>query len=221
MSKHAANRFSRCQENVAKRTRVEDRTVHTYLYGIWKKFVDIVISLIGLVFFLPIFPFLAIAIKLDTPGPVFYIQERVGKNGKVFKIYKLRSMVVDAEKNGAQWADENDKRVTRVGRFLRKTRLDEFPQLVNVLKNEMSIIGPRPERPELTEEFCEYIAGFANRLQVRPGLTGWAQVNGGYDLTPEEKFELDMYYIENRSIMLDLLIIFKTIGILFTGNGAR
>jgi lipopolysaccharide/colanic/teichoic acid biosynthesis glycosyltransferase len=154
-------------------------------------------------------------------GQIFYTQERVGRRGKVFKVYKLRSMVSDAEKNGAQWAQRNDSRVTKVGNFIRKTRIDEVPQLFNVLKGEMSIIGPRPERPMFTLEFNEEVPGFINRLQVKPGLTGWAQVNGGYDMTPREKWEADMYYIKNRSIKMDLLIILKTIRVVLTGDGAR
>ncbi|NLM25552.1 MAG: hypothetical protein GX208_05495 [Firmicutes bacterium] len=121
----------------------------------------------------------------------------------------------------AQWADKNDPRVTRVGRFIRKTRIDELPQLLNVLLGEMSIIGPRPERPNFTIEFNDVIPGFINRLRVRPGLTGWAQINGGYDRTPEEKLELDFFYIENRSPLLDLQIIVKTIKVVLTGEGAR
>jgi len=162
-----------------------------------------------------------VLIKLDTPGPVFYVQERVGRHGKVFNMYKLRSMVVDAEKQGAKWADKDDPRVTRIGRIIRKSRIDELPQLLNVLKGDMALIGPRPERPEFILEFNEDIPGFINRLQVRPGLTGWAQVNGGYDITPEEKLKLDMYYIQNRSIKLDLIIVFKTIRVIITGSGAR
>ncbi len=151
----------------------------------------------------------------------FYSQERVGKDGKIFKIYKLRSMVCNAEENGAQWAINNDPRITKVGGFIRKKRIDEIPQLFNVIKGDMSIIGPRPERPTFTEEFNKEISGFINRLQIKPGITGWAQVNGGYEITPIEKWELDMYYIENKSIKLDLLIIFKTIEIVLTGVGAR
>ena len=162
-----------------------------------------------------------IAVKLDSPGPVFYTQERVGKGGRRFKVIKLRSMIRDAEKNGAQWAEKDDPRVTRVGRFIRKTRIDELPQFINVLRGDMSIIGPRPERPEFVIEFNEHIPGFIERLCVRPGLTGWAQVNGGYEITPEEKLALDLYYIENRNPKLDLLILVKTLQVVFTGHGAR
>lgn len=130
-------------------------------------------------------------------------------------------MGVNAEKNGAQWATKNDPRVTKVGAFIRKTRIDELPQLFNVLKGDMSLIGPRPERPMFTAQFNEEIPGFIDRLQVKPGITGWAQVNGGYDITPREKLELDRYYINNMSFWLDLKIILKTIKVCITGDGAR
>src|SRR5690606_10331165 len=153
----------------------------------------------------------AIIIKIESPGPAFFLQERVGLNGRNFLMIKLRSMRIDAEKNGAQWAAKNDPRVTKVGAFIRKTRIDELPQLFNVLKGDMSLIGPRPERPIFMEQFNKEIPGFVDRLKVRPGITGWAQVNGGYDITPKEKLELDRYYINNISFWLDLKIILKTI----------
>ena len=131
-------------------------------------------------------------------------------------------MKTDAEKiGGAQWAEKDDPRITKIGRFIRKTRIDELPQLVNILKGDMSLIGPRPERPELTYEFEQDIPGFIDRLLVKPGLTGWAQVNGGYDITPAEKLVLDLEYINNRSIMLDMKIILKTAKVVLTGDGAR
>jgi len=191
------------------------------LYDRFKRIMDILLALIGLVIGLPLIIIFGIAIAIESPGGIFYTQDRVGKDGKIFKIYKLRSMVSNAEENGAQWAKKDDPRVTRVGNFIRKTRIDEIPQLFNVLKGDMSIIGPRPERPIFTEKFNEEIPGFKNRLKVKPGLTGWAQVNGGYDLTPREKWELDMYYIENRGFKLDSLIILKTIKVILTGDGAR
>jgi len=199
----------------------EQRNITITLYDLIRRIVDIVVSMVGLVLSLPLMFIAGVLIKLDTPGPVFYVQERVGRHGKVFNMYKLRSMVVDAEKQGAKWADKDDPRVTRIGRIIRKSRIDELPQLLNVLKGDMALIGPRPERPEFILEFNEDIPGFINRLQVRPGLTGWAQVNGGYDITPEEKLKLDMYYIQNRSIKLDLIIVFKTIRVIITGSGAR
>jgi exopolysaccharide biosynthesis polyprenyl glycosylphosphotransferase len=190
-------------------------------YPIIKRVMDILLALIGLILTIPILLFFCIAIKLETPGPAFYLQERVGRNGKYFNVIKLRSMGVDAEKKGAQWADKNDPRVTKIGAFIRKTRIDEIPQLVNVLQGDMSMIGPRPERPMFTAQFNEEIPGFVKRLVVKPGVTGWAQVNGGYDITPKEKLQLDLYYIENRSLIIDLKIIFRTVRIVLTGEGAR
>lgn len=127
----------------------------------------------------------------------------------------------DAEKNGAQWAERDDPKVTKVGKFIRKTRIDELPQLWNVLKGDMSLIGPRPERPMFTAQFNNQIPVFVERLIVKPGLTGWAQVNGGYDITPREKLKYDLYYINNMNLLLDLKIILLTIKVVFTGNGAR
>ena len=141
--------------------------------------------------------------------------------GKHFMIYKLRSMRLDAEANGAQMAEEDDPRITKIGRFIRKTRIDELPQVINVFKGDMSIIGPRPERPIFVVQFNEEIPGFIERLRVKPGITGWAQVNGGYDISTKEKLDLDMYYINHQSIFLDMKILFKTIKIIFTEEGAR
>nr|WP_249669809.1 sugar transferase [Polycladospora coralii] len=191
------------------------------LYTSAKRIFEILFSLALVIFTLPVMVLTAIMIKLESPGPIFYKQERVGLNGRTFQIYKLRSMRSDAEKNGPQWAAKNDPRVTRVGQFIRKTRLDEIPQIINVLRGDMSLIGPRPERPMFTEQFNDEIPGFKNRLMVRPGLTGWAQVNGGYESTPAEKFELDMYYIENQSIKLDFKILIRTVWVVVSGSGAR
>lgn len=130
-------------------------------------------------------------------------------------------MYFDAEKDGIQWAQRKDTRITKVGCFLRKTRIDELPQFVNVLRGEMSIVGPRPERPYFTEKFSREIHGFSDRLAVRPGLTGWAQINGGYELSPQEKLEKDLFYIENQSLHLDMIILLKTIIIVITFSGAR
>ncbi|AKO95148.1 UDP-phosphate N-acetylgalactosaminyl-1-phosphate transferase [Priestia filamentosa] len=182
---------------------------------------DFFVALIGILILSPLIMLFCIAIKLESKGPAFYRQERVGINGKVFYILKLRSMRVDAEKKGAQWAQKNDPRVTRIGKFIRKTRIDEIPQLFNILKGDMSLIGPRPERPIFTEKFNKEISGFSNRVLVKPGVTGWAQINGGYDITPKEKLKLDIYYIERISIKLDIKIIYKTIKVVFTGDGAR
>lgn len=190
-------------------------------YKFIKRLFDIIISLIGIILTFPIIGIFAVLIVIETPGSPLYKQERLGLNGKVFVIYKLRSMYKNSEKNGAQWATKDDERVTKIGKFIRITRIDELPQLYNILKGEMSLIGPRPERLELTKRFNREIPGFINRLQIEPGLTGWAQVNGGYDLTPKEKLELDMYYVKNRNLRLDLLILFKTIKVVLTGQGAR
>ena len=136
-------------------------------------------------------------------------------------MYKVRSMRMDAEKNGAQWAEKNDPRVTKVGKFIRKTRIDEIPQLYNVLKGDMTFVGPRPEREVFYKEFEKDISNFRERLKVKPGVTGYAQVHGGYDVTPAEKLELDLYYIEHMSVGMDLKMIFKTVSVIFTGDGAR
>lgn len=186
-----------------------------------KSSIEFIFSLLLLIIAVPICILACIAIYIELHVNPIYTQNRVGLNGKIFKIYKLRSMYIDAEKDGAKWASENDERITKVGRIIRKTRIDELPQLVNILKRDMSIIGPRPERPELIKDFIKYIPDFNDRLLVKPGITGWAQVNGGYSLTPKEKLEFDKYYIRNRGFKLDLLIIVKTIIVIFTRNGAR
>jgi exopolysaccharide biosynthesis polyprenyl glycosylphosphotransferase len=190
-------------------------------YLFLKRAADIVASLLVLILALVPMLFLAAAIKLDSKGPVLYKQERLGKDGKPFLIFKFRSMYTDAEKDGPQWADRVDNRCTRVGRFIRKTRLDELPQAWNILKGEMSLVGPRPERAYFYDQFETYIHGFRHRLLVKPGLTGLAQVNGGYDLEPEEKIIYDMEYIKHRSVKMDLHCIFKTIRLIFTHEGAR
>ncbi len=190
-------------------------------YEVCKRLLDIFLALIGLIVGIPLMIIFGAIIMIETPGAAIYTQTRVGKGGKIFTIYKLRSMGDDAEKNGAQWAQQNDPRVTKVGAFIRKTRIDEIPQVFNVLKGDMSIVGPRPERPSFTLKFNKDIPRFISRLHVKPGLTGWAQVNGGYDMTPREKWEADMYYIENCNLMMDLRIIFKTVRIVLTGEGAR
>lgn len=190
-------------------------------YPLFKRSFEIVFSIALLLFTLPVLVLTMIAIKLESPGSVFYKQERVGLNGKKINIIKLRSMRSDAEKNGPQWASRNDPRVTQVGKFIRKTRIDELPQLINILRGDMSLIGPRPERPVFTEQFDKEIPGFKKRLLVKPGLTGWAQVNGGYEATPAEKFELDMYYIRNQSFKIDMQILLRTVWVVVSGSGAR
>lgn len=191
------------------------------LYDIFSRILDICLSLIGLIIGIPLIIMFGVLIKLEDNGPIIYRQERVGKHGKIFNLYKVRSMKTDAEKFGAQWAQKNDPRILKVGRFIRKTRIDEIPQLFNILKGDMSIIGPRPERPMFTMQFNKEIDGFINRLLVKPGLTGWAQVNGGYEMTPKEKLEWDINYIKTRNILIDFKIILKTIKVVITGEGAR
>ena len=186
-----------------------------------KSSIELIFSLLLLIIAVPICILACIAIYVELRVNPIYTQKRVGLNGRVFKIYKLRSMYIDAEKDGPKWASENDERITKIGRIIRKTRIDELPQLVNILKRDMSFIGPRPERPEFIKEFIKYIPDFNDRLLVKPGITGWAQVNGGYSLTPKEKLEFDKYYIKNRGFKLDLLILIKTIIVIFTRHGAR
>lgn len=194
---------------------------HSMGYLITKRFIDIVVSVAaGVVFLVPML-LITVAIRVDSRGTVIFRQERLGKNGKPFIMYKFRTMYMDAEKYGPQWAERIDWRCTRVGRILRKTRLDELPQIWNILRGEMSIVGPRPERAYFYDQFETYIHGFCNRLVVKPGLTGWAQINGGYDLKPEEKIVFDMEYIEKQSFMLDMECILRTVRLIFTHEGAR
>lgn len=192
-------------------------------YRLAKHMLDISIALIGLIIFAPLLPVLALLIKFDSPGPVFYRQKRMGRAGKTFELIKLRSMVFDAEADGqAKWADKHDARVTKTGLFLRRTRLDELPQLLNVLAGDMSLIGPRPERPEFVAALQQEIPFYRTRLTVKPGLTGWAQVNYDYGRSVSdalEKLRYDLYYIKHQSLQLDLVILLKTIGILLLLKG--
>ena len=184
------------------------------LYRLVHRLFDVLISVVGLLSLLLMIPFLFIVNMIANKGPLFYTQERVGKKGKVFKIFKLRSMVVDAEKYGAVWANKNDSRVTAFGKFLRKTRLDEFPQFINILKGEMSVIGPRPERPIFVNQLAKEIPFYPTRHIVKPGLTGWAQVNTSYGASVDEsllKLQYDLYYIKHRNVFLDLNIVIKTL----------
>ena len=157
----------------------------------------------------------ALLIKFESAGPVFYRQERVGLNGRVFTLFKFRSMSVDAEKEGKPlWASQRDPRITRVGAFMRATRIDELPQLLNVLRGEMSFVGPRPERPHFVEQLEQIIPFYRERSWVKPGITGWAQVNYPYGASVEdarEKLAYDLYYVKNRSLFLDLLILISTV----------
>ena len=197
--------------------RIQER----WTYLLVKRLFDSFSALIGLIVLAIPMAIIALLIELDSPGGAIFKQERLGKNGKPFLIYKFRTMYHDAEVNGPQWADKEDKRCTRLGAFLRRTRLDELPQFWNILKGDMSFVGPRPERHYFYEQFEKYIIGFSNRLVVTPGLTGYAQVNGGYELEPEEKIVYDMEYIEKRSVLLDIKCLVKTVSLIFTHEGAR
>jgi len=177
-----------------------------------KRFLDILFSFISLAVLSPFLLITAIAIKCYDGGPVFYSQERLTTDGKTFKVHKFRSMIVNAEQDGvARLASQKDDRITPVGRFIRKIRFDELPQLINILKGDMSFVGPRPERPELTEKYCETMPEFRYRLKVKAGLTGYAQVMGKYNTTPYDKLKLDLMYIEHQSLWLDMKIILMTI----------
>lgn len=195
-----------------------------FLLGI-RRIVSAIVAGISLILLLPMFLVVAIFIMLDSPGPVIYSQIRVGQNGRRIRIYKFRSMRNDAERNGdAVWAVEDDPRITRVGRFLRKSRMDELPQLFNVLVGELDFVGPRPERPEFVEKLQEMIPYYGLRHTVKPGITGWAQVMFHYGSTiddSKEKLQYDLFYIKNMSLRLDLLILFHTVKIVLLGRGAR
>jgi sugar transferase (PEP-CTERM system associated) len=189
-----------------------------------RRLLSVVISLVGLILALPLFPIVMLIILLDSPGPIFYSQTRVGKGNRNFKVVKFRTMRQDAEVNGAQWSQENDPRVTRMGRFLRRSRLDEIPQLWCVLKGDMAFVGPRPERPEFVEQLSKEIPYYGVRHMVRPGLTGWAQIKYKYGSTvadAREKLQYDLFYIKNASLGLDLLIMFQTIKTVILRRGAQ
>jgi exopolysaccharide biosynthesis polyprenyl glycosylphosphotransferase len=178
-------------------------------------------------FFLVLWPFMlltAIAVKLESPGPMLYHQVRVGLNGRHFRIYKFRSMRQDAEKNGAVWAKKNDSRVTKVGAFIRNTRLDELPQLYNVLAGSMSFVGPRPERPEFVTDLSQQIPFYDTRHKVKPGLMGWAQLKYPYGASVEDaknKLQYDLYYTKNHSFLMDMLIMIQTVEIILLGKGVH
>ena len=193
------------------------------LYLLYNRVFNLFFSLIGLVFALVLLPFIYLGNLIGNPGSLFYKQERVGKNGETFQIIKFRTMVMDAEANGAVWATVNDSRITPFGKFLRRTRLDELPQFINILKGEMNMIGPRPERPYFVRELSQVIPFYETRHIIRPGITGWAQVNVRYGSTVDDsllKLQYDLYYIKHRSFFLDLNIIIKTISavIFFRGQ---
>jgi sugar transferase (PEP-CTERM system associated) len=190
-----------------------------------RRALSVIISLIGLILSLPLLPLIMLAVRLDSKGPIFYTQTRVGKDRRLFKVVKFRTMRQDAEaENGPQWAGDNDPRVTRVGKFLRTSRLDEIPQMWCVLKGDMAFVGPRPERPEFIEMLSEQIPFYPVRHMVRPGITGWAQIKYKYGSTVEdarEKLQYDLFYIKNASIGLDLLIMFLTIKTVLLARGAQ
>ncbi len=192
------------------------------LYEGVKRVLDILLSFILLILSIPFLPLLYLIVKLDSQGPFFFMQQRVGRRGKRFMAIKIRTMYKNSEINGPQWAQKNDPRVTRNGRVMRKLRIDEIPQLVNILRGEMSFIGPRPERPEFIEKLEKKIPYYNERLMVKPGLTGWAQINFPYGASEEdalEKLQYDLYYIKNRSFILDISIVLKTIKTVLGGGG--
>lgn len=193
------------------------------LYHNFKRLIDIFVSIGILIAFIPFLPLVVLGVKLGSPGPIFFKQNRVGKNNRQFTIVKFRSMFTNAENNGAVWASKNDPRVTKFGKFIRKTRIDEIPQLLNIIRGEMSLIGPRPERPEFVEELSAKIPFYKERLLVKPGLTGWAQVAGpAYGGSKEEsleKLQYDLFYIKNQSLGLDLSIVLKTVKTILSRKG--
>jgi undecaprenyl-phosphate galactose phosphotransferase len=199
----------------------QSAVVEKPVYQAVKRLFDVVVSALALLILgIPMLLLMPV-IRADSPGPAIFRQERLGKGGKPFVIYKYRTMQMDAERDGPQWARAHDVRCTKLGRLLRRGHIDELPQLVNVLRGEMSLVGPRPERACFYQEFERYIRGFSQRLQVTPGITGWAQINGGYELLPEEKILFDMEYIRRRSVMFDIRCLLGTVRVVFRHDGAR
>ena len=194
------------------------------MYLALKRATDLSLSLFGIISLFPLGVITSLLILMESRKPVFYVQNRVGKGGKIFKMYKFRSMVNGAERqSGPVWAKENDPRITPIGRILRKTRIDELPQLINILKGEMSMVGPRPERPEIVAKLRQEIPEYTKRLKLKPGLTGLAQVNHSYDTCLEDvkmKLASDIEYVEKQSLAIDLKILARTIGVVLTGKGA-
>jgi lipopolysaccharide/colanic/teichoic acid biosynthesis glycosyltransferase len=195
------------------------------MYIVLKRATDISLSLLGIISLFPLGVVISLLILMESKKPVFYVQNRVGKGGKIFKMYKFRSMVNGAERHsGPVWAKENDPRITPIGRIIRKTRIDELPQLFNVLKGEMSMVGPRPERPEFVATLRQEIPDYTERLKLKPGLTGLAQVNHRYDTCLEDvklKLARDLEYLEKQNLSIDFKILTKTIGVVLTGKGAH
>jgi sugar transferase (PEP-CTERM system associated) len=191
---------------------------------IFRRLLSFAVSFIALLICLPFLPFIVLAVRLSSPGPIFFSQTRVGQRGRPFTAYKFRTMRKDAEKQGAVWAAKDDPRVTKIGRFLRNTRLDEIPQLWNVLRGDMAFVGPRPERPEFVQWLSQEIPFYDLRHMIRPGITGWAQVRYQYGASLEEtkrKLEYDLYYVKHQSIGLDLLVMFETIKTIILRRGAQ
>ena len=189
-----------------------------------KRFGDITISLILLIISFPLIIFFGILIKTEDRGPIFYSQERTGLYGEIFKLVKLRSMKINSEKEGPVWAKMHDLRITKVGRFIRKSRIDELPQLWSVIKGEMSLIGPRPERPEIEELLVKEIPFYNYRNTIRPGISGWAQVNYRYGSSIKDskmKFSYEVFYLRNYSFLLDILIFFKTLKLVIKMEGSK
>jgi sugar transferase (PEP-CTERM system associated) len=189
-----------------------------------RAFVHWMVAFLGAILSLPIVLVTAIFIKLESRGPVFYKQERVGKNGRIFTLMKFRSMRVDAEQDGPVWASKGDARTTRVGRVIRKVRIDEIPQFWNILKGEMSFVGPRPERPHFVAQLAEEIPFYQQRHLIAPGLTGWAQIKYPYGSSIEDarqKLQYDLFYIKNHSLFLDAIVLFETVKIILFGRGAQ
>ena len=187
-----------------------------------KRFMDLVLSFVAIVLLIPFYLFSAIAVKFSSSGPVFFLQDRVGKKGKVFKIIKFRTMVVNAEKNGPQLSSKDDPRITKVGKFMRKTRLDEFPQFFNVLIGDMSIVGPRPERQFYIDQIAKIQPQYNQLTKVRPGITSWGQVKYGYAENVDQmlqRMKFDLLYLKNRSLSLDLKIMFYTLIIVLKAEG--
>jgi lipopolysaccharide/colanic/teichoic acid biosynthesis glycosyltransferase len=195
------------------------------MYIALKRATDISLSLFGIISLFPLGLIISLLILIESKKPVFFVQNRVGKGGKIFKMYKFRSMVNGAETHcGPVWAKENDPRITPIGRIIRKTRIDELPQLFNVLKGEMSMVGPRPERPEFVKTLRQQIPEYTKRLRLKPGLTGLAQINHRYDTCLDDvrkKLASDIEYMEKQNFSIDLKILTKTIGVVLTGKGAH
>jgi len=197
-----------------------DLKTHCDEHATFKRLVDLLLSAVGICLAAPLWPLIALGIKLCDTGPVLYFQDRVGQHGRVFRLYKFRTMRTDAENGKSVWACRDDPRVTLVGRFLRRTRLDELPQLWNVLVGQMSIVGPRPERPDIVQQLRENVPYYAERHLVKPGITGWAQISFRYGASIEDakrKLQFDLYYLKNMSFELDVMILFRTVGTFLRG----